>query len=102
MFAIRRAYGAVCYLVFFLTFLYLIDVLGSGLIVPKTINEGTEGGFGISVFINTMLMLLFGVQHSIMARQGFKGWWTRIVPKPIERATYVLLSSVILILLYWQ
>jgi methanethiol S-methyltransferase len=97
------AFGAVAYGLFFACFLYLIGFL-SGLVVPKTIDSGTVGSLGTALLVDTALVLLFGVQHSVMARPGFKAWWTRFVPAPIERSTYVLASSAVLVALYawWQ
>jgi len=96
-------FGVVSYGVFFATFLYLIGFL-SGFGVPKTIDSGEAASLGVAFGINTVLLLAFGVQHSVMARPGFKAWWTRVVPAPIERPVYVLASSLCLIALYvfWQ
>ena len=96
-------FGALSYGVFFATFLYLIGFL-SGFVVPKAIDSGTAGSLGTAVLVDTLLLLAFGVQHSVMARPGFKAWWTRFVPHSIERSVYVLASSVVLIALYafWQ
>lgn len=93
-------YGAVCYVVFLVTFLYAIGFV-AGLGVPKHIDNGTAGDFSIALVIDLALLGLFAVQHSVMARPAFKRWWTQFVPPPVERSTYILFSSLALIALFW-
>ena len=93
-------YGLMCYAVFFATFLYAAGFMGN-FGVPKSIDSPRAGAWWIALLVNLGLLLLFALQHSVMARPAFKRWWTRFVPEPVERSTYVLFSSVALLLLFW-
>ncbi|BBZ37852.1 methanethiol S-methyltransferase [Mycobacterium conspicuum] len=94
-------YGAAAYLLFLAVFLYLVGFVG-GIVVPRTVDHGLSAPIGVAILVNVALLAVFGVQHSVMARPGFKRWWTRFVPESIERSTYVWLSNAVLLLLYWQ
>ena len=97
-------YGAVAYLIFFATFLYLIGFVGDLPGLPRAVDRGPEASLAAALTVDGALIALFGLQHSVMARQGFKAAWTRIVPKPVERSTYVIFASLTLIVmfLFWR
>lgn len=94
-------YGLIAYAAGSAALVYLIGFSGD-LLVPRPVDGGTAATWAEALFIDVLLLSLFAVQHSVMARQAFKRWWMRIVPRPVERSTYVLATSVVLAVLFWQ
>ncbi|GJD66362.1 methanethiol S-methyltransferase [Methylobacterium frigidaeris] len=99
--AARVLYALTSYAIFLVSFIYAIGFLGGGF-VPKAVDDGPIVAPWLAIVTNIVLLTVFALQHSVMARPRFKAWWTRLVPKPIERSTFVLLASLALLLLFWQ
>jgi methanethiol S-methyltransferase len=102
--SLNMLFALAAYAVFFATFLCLIAFVGNLPVLPVTVDRGPEAPVAMAIIVNVALIALFGVQHSVMARKGFKQWWTRVVPEPAERSFYVLMASFALIILmaYWR
>jgi methanethiol S-methyltransferase len=101
---LNMLFALVAYAIFFVTFLYLIAFVGDIPVTPRTVDYGPSAPPMTALIINVGLIALFGIQHSVMARQGFKKWWTRVVPAPAERSVYVLMASAALLILmsFWR
>lgn len=93
------AFAIIAYAIFFATFLYLIAFVGDLELAPRTVDVGPDSPLAAAIAVDVALIALFGLQHSVMARQGFKRWWTRVVPWAVERSVYVLMASLALIIL---
>ncbi len=94
-------YGVICYLGFLGLFIYWVGFLGN-IGVPRAIDSAPQGPLGTALLVDFSLLALWGLQHSVMARPTFKRWWTKLVPRPVERSTYVLMSNLCLALIFWQ
>ena len=99
--SIAFAYGLFAYIIFLIAFLYAIGFVGN-FVVPKSIDTGADTNFAQALLINALLLSIFVIQHSIMARPAFKKWFTTIISPAIERSTFVLLTSLILLFIFWQ
>jgi protein-S-isoprenylcysteine O-methyltransferase Ste14 len=98
---ISLLFAIFAYAVFFATFLYLICFVGDAAFAPVTVDKGPTAPVGMAIAIDVVLIALFGLQHSVMARPAFKQGWTRIVPHTVERSVYVLAASLTLMVLFW-
>jgi len=95
-------YGLVAYVFFLATFLYAIGFVGNLPLLPKTIDSGAAAPLAETLLVDLALLGLFAVQHSVMARRGFKRWWTTVIPEAMERSSFVLAATAVLALLLWQ
>ncbi len=94
-------FGLVCYALFLVTFLYQVGFV-AGVVVPKAVDDGPVEAPARAIVTDVVLLGLFAVQHTVMARQAFKRWWTTVIPEPVERSVFVLLASLLLLLMNWQ